>query len=430
MGMFYGGNGLKNKLGIIVSLVASILMLAGCSLPGITLEPTSTPPATSAVASPSSSLSGSTASPSASPKPTSPTVSPSPVSSALLAMEALLENIYSQVNPSVVNIQVLEKAQTTFPGLPGPQATPGAPQFSSALGSGFVWDSQGHIVTNNHVVSAAQNISVIFSDGTMVPASVVGTDPDSDLAVIKVDVPAQQLNPVKMADSTQLKVGQIAIAIGNPFGLQGTMTVGFISGLGRLLPTNINTMGPAYSIPNIIQTDASINPGNSGGVLLDDEGKVIGVTSAIATQSGSSAGVGFAIPSAIVQKVAPSLIQNGHYDHPWLGVSVVTLTPDLNKAMNLKSDQRGAMVQQIMANSPAGKAGLQASQRQVTINSVQIAVGGDIITAFDGRAVKRSDDLVTFLSESGSIGQTVTLTILRNGQEMQIQVTLAARPAS
>lgn len=330
----------------------------------------------------------------------------------------------------MVNIDVVEQAQATLPGFSGLLPTPGGQQYSGAQGSGFVWDKSGDIVTNNHVVSGSQSISVTFSDGTTVPATVVGTDPDSDLAVIKVNVPAQQLQPVQLADSTQLKVGQLAVAIGNPFGLQGTMTVGFISGLGRLLPANENAVGATYNIPEIIQTDAPINPGNSGGVLLNDAGLVIGVTSAIATQSGSSSGVGFAIPSAIVQNVAPSLIKDGHYDHPWLGISVTSLTPDINKAMNLNSDQRGALVQQVSANSPAEKTGLQPSQNQVTINGVQIAVGGDVITAFGNQTIKSSDDLVTYLAELGSIGQTVTLTVLRNGKEIQVPVTLAARPAS
>jgi S1-C subfamily serine protease len=208
------------------------------------------------------------------------------------------------------------------------------------------------------------------------------------------------------------------------------MTVGFISALGRLLPADENAIGTTYSIPDVIQTDASLNPGNSGGVLLNNAGMVIGVTSAIASQSGSSAGVGFAIPSAIVQKVVPSLIRSGKFAHPWLGVSLINLTPDINKAMNLDLNQRGALVAQVMAGSPADKAGLQASSQKVTINGSSISVGGDVITAFEGQTVKNSDDLITFLSESGSIGQTVKLTVLRNGQLVQASVTLAARPGS
>ena len=348
---------------------------------------------------------------------TGETVTP-PQSSALGSLgeiEVALNSIYSKVNPSVVNIQVL---------LPGP-ITNGV-----ALGSGFVWDRQGNLVTNNHVVDGASRITVTFYDGTTVEASLVGTDSDSDLAVIKVDTNAVQLQPVTMADSTQLKVGQFAIAIGNPFGLQGTMTVGFVSGLGRLLPANQNAMGPNYRIPEIIQTDTAINPGNSGGVLLDNAGKVIGVTSSIATTSGTFAGVGFAIPSAIVQQVVPALINTGHYDHPYLGISIVSLNPDIAKAMNLPPNQRGALVNDITAGSPADKAGLQASQTEVNINGQQVLVGGDVIVDYNGQQVQSSDDLITFLARSGSVGQTITLGVLRGGKQIQIQVTLGVRPSS
>ena len=187
-----------------------------------------------------------------------------------------------------------------------------------------------------------------LADETVVPAEVVGTDPDSDLAVIKVDLPAEQLHPVTLGDSTQVKVGQLAVALGNPFGLENTMTVGFVSALGRVLPVtgseSLNTTDPSFTIPDIIQTDASINPGNSGGVLVDDQGQVIGVTAAIESPSRSSAGVGFAIPSAVVDKVAPALIKTGHYEHSWLGLSGTSLFPELATAMNLDTAQHGALV--------------------------------------------------------------------------------------
>ncbi len=346
-----------------------------------------------------------------------PSPSQSSAPSTLDDIEALLESIYSQTNPSVVNIQVVLPATPSSPG-------------GGALGSGFVWDGQGNLVTNNHVVEGASRITVTFYDGTTVEASLVGADSDSDLAVIKVNTNAVQLQPVIMADSTQLKVGQLAIAIGNPFGLQGTMTVGYVSGLGRLLPANENVMGPNYSIPDIIQTDAAINPGNSGGVLLDAAGKVIGVTSSIATTSGTSAGVGFAIPSAIVQKVIPALINTGHYDHPYIGISVVSLDPDLANAMNLPSNQRGALVMTVAEDSPASKAGLQPSQTEVTINGQQGLVGGDVIIGYNSQVVKSADDLITLLARSGSVGQIVTLTVLRGDQQIQVQVTLGVRPSS
>jgi S1-C subfamily serine protease len=397
-------------------LLTILLIFAGCS---------SSSPSTATVASMSPAT---TVTATAPPPVTTQAVSaPSPITS-LPGIETTLEQIYTRVNPSVVNISVLQKqsSSSTFPFTP-PQ---GQPQFSEALGSGFIWDNEGHIVTNNHVVANADNISVTFYDGTIVPGTVVATDSDSDLAVIKVDMPDVQAGPVQMADSSQLKVGQLAIAIGNPFGLQGTMTVGFISGLGRVLPANENAVGPNYSIPDIIQTDAAINPGNSGGVLLDDTGKVIGVTSSIATTSGTSAGVGFAIPAAIVQRVVPALIDTGHYDHPYLGLTLISLVPDLANAMNLPLNQRGALVEAVTAGGPSDKAGIQAGQKEVTINGQQIQVGGDVIIAYDGQTVKTSDDIISLLASSGTAGQKVTLTVLRGGQQIEVQVTLGVRPSS
>ncbi len=353
--------------------------------------------------------------------------------SALAAFQGTLEQIYNQVNPSVVAIQVTQSTSNVsqgtpeIPGSPFGQGVPQQPQ--QALGSGFVWDKQGHIVTNNHVVEGASQISVVFSDGTIVGGTVVGTDPQSDLAVVQVDVPASQLQPVQIADSSQLKVGQIAIAIGNPFGEQGTMTVGIVSGLGRSLPVTANTSQSAnYTIPDVIQTDAPINPGNSGGVLVNDQGQVIGVTSAIESPVQANAGVGFAIPSNIVEKVAPSLISTGSYEHPWLGISGTSLTPDLAQAMGLNADQRGALVVSVVPGSPADTAGLQGSDRQVDINGFPASVGGDVIVAVDGQPVKSFGDLTSYLANNGQVGQTITLTILRGGNQESVDVTLAARP--
>jgi 2-alkenal reductase len=205
-----------------------------------------------------------------------------------------------------------------FPNQP---QSPNSPEFqpptNQGLGSGFVWDTHGNIITNNHVVEGAEKIEVTFSDETVVTAELVGADPDSDLAVIRVDLPAGQLQSVQMGDSETLRVGQLAIAIGNPFGLEGTMTVGIVSALGRSLPASDGlTGGPVYSIPNVIQTDAPINPGNSGGVLLNDVGEVIGVTAAIESPVRANAGIGFVIPSSIVNQVVPELIENGSFAHP------------------------------------------------------------------------------------------------------------------
>jgi len=378
----------------------------------------------------------------ATPAPAAPVA---PVSGgAIAALEGTLENIYAKVSPSVVNVQVVQKQTvqpSVMPQLPGLPDLPGfnfgSPQsgtpqelYQKSLGSGFVWDKEGHIVTNNHVVAGADKINVTFLDGTTVQATLVGADPDSDLAVVKVDMPAAQLQPVQVADSTQVKVGELVAAIGNPFGLEGSMTVGFVSALGRSLPAVENSQGPSYTIPDIIQTDASINPGNSGGVLVDDSGSVIGVTAAIESPVRANAGVGFVIPSAIVQKVVPVLIKTGSYEHTWIGISGTSMNPDLAGAMNLQASQSGALVTDVLPNSPADKAGLRGSDRQVTIDGDQVRVGGDVIVAIDGQTVKRFDDVVAYLAHSTEVGQTIKLTVLRAGKEVQVNLTLAARPKS
>jgi serine protease Do len=367
-----------------------------------------------------------------------PVVAPDTSASALAALQGTLETIYNKVSPSVVNIQVTDKQSVDtssfgFPNIPG-FSLPNSPNsqnpqdyYSYGSGSGFVWDKQGHIITNNHVIEGAVKIMVTFSDNTMVPATVVGADPDSDLAVLKVDVPADKLQPVQLADSTQVKIGELSVAIGNPFALQGTMTVGFVSALGRLLPVDSGS-STSYNIPDVIQTDAPINPGNSGGVLVDETGRVIGVTSAIISPVRASAGIGFAIPSAIVQKVVPTLIATGTYEHPYLGVSIGTLTPDFNKEMNLPADQHGALVIDVAPGSPADKAGLHGSDRQVQLDGQTLRVGGDVIVAIDGQPVNSSDNVITYLARYKEVGQTVTLDVLRNGSKQSIEVTLTARP--
>jgi serine protease Do len=351
-----------------------------------------------------------------------------PPSGVIEAYQGTLESLYQKVGPSVVNIQVVEGSASGLPNnsFNGQGQNQGVQQ---ALGSGFVWDMEGRIITNNHVVSGATKIEVTFSDGTTFPAKLVGADPDSDLAVIQVDGAKDLLHPVEIADSSQVKVGQLVIAIGNPFGLSGTMTTGIVSALERSLPANENARGASYTIPDIIQTDAAINPGNSGGVLINDQGQVIGVTSAIESASGSNSGIGFAIPSAIVQRVVPVLIKDGKYAHSWLGISAGDLVPALATAMNLPANQRGALIAEVTAGSPAEKAGLVASTKQVTIDGQQTTVGGDVITAIDGQPVKSINDVIAYLTASTSIGQKVTLNILRDGKQQSVDVVLAERPA-
>ena len=350
----------------------------------------------------------------------------------LSAFEGTLGQIYTQVNPSVVNIRTVQRQTVIFPvvpempGYPFPQ---GPQEFvRQSSGSGFVWDTMGHIVTNNHVVEGADRITVTFHDDTIVSAKVVGTDPESDLAVVKVDVAAELLRPVQLGDSTQVKVGQLVVTIGNPFGLQSTMTVGIISALGRVLPVDSDDPQEAqYTIPDIIQTDAPINPGSSGGVLVNEYGLVMGVTSAIISPLGVSIGIGFAIPSVIVRKVVPALIKNRTYKHSWLGVRGMSLTSDLAGAMGLKPTQRGALVTDVIPGSPAAQAGLRGSDRDILLEGEAVRLGGDVVVAIDARTVKTFDDLLTYLARATEVGQTVALTVLRQDKEDTVQVTLNAR---
>ncbi|HJW82725.1 MAG TPA: trypsin-like peptidase domain-containing protein [Anaerolineae bacterium] len=357
----------------------------------------------------------------------------------LFPEEQAFTSLYERVNPSVVNIRVVLKEGAGSAGIPDfhfdipgfPQApTPEAPQGpQQAQGSGFVFDDQGHLVTNNHVVAGAEKIVVTFSDGTEAAARLVGADPDSDLAVIKVDVDPARLAPVTLGDSGALKVGQIVIAIGNPFGLEGSMTTGIVSGLGRLLPAGSQTAGgQRYSIPDIIQTDASINPGNSGGPLLDIQGRVIGVNTAIESPVRANSGVGYAVPVAIVSQVVPELIKNGKVEHAYLGIAGGTLSADVARAMKLDPDQRGVLVAEVTEGGPAARAGLKGSSIETTIDGLTARVGGDVIVGIDDQTVKEFDDLLAYIVGSARVGQTVTLHILRDGQPQDIQVTLDARP--
>lgn len=409
----------KQTISLAILMVLGLLTLSACG--AVTL-------------SPSASVGQQEAAPLLAPTPAAAI----PGDSMLAAYQGTLENIYTTVSPSVVNIRVVQKVTASnsdtmqIPGFPFfnlPQNGQPEQQYQSALGSGFVWDKQGHIVTNNHVVSGADKIEVTFSDGTILPATLVGADPDSDLAVLKVDVPADKLHPVQLGDSNAVKVGELAIAIGNPFGLEGTMTTGIISAVGRSLPADENAT-QSYTIPDVIQTDAPINPGNSGGVLLDVAGKVLGVTSAIESPVRANAGIGFAIPSGIVKNVVPALIKDGKYVHSWLGISGTTLVPDLAKAMKLNEGQRGVLVGEVMPNSPAEKAGLKGSDQQVVIDGNTVNVGGDVITAIDNQPVKEMDDLIAYLARSTKVDQKVSLTLLRNGKQESVDVTLAARPSA
>ncbi|HEC23169.1 MAG TPA: PDZ domain-containing protein [Chloroflexi bacterium] len=363
-------------------------------------------------------------------------------------LDERLAELYEEANPGVVNIQVKERVEIDtdtfhffpgFPGFPGfpdltPPEQPQQPEqqpYRYGQGSGFVYSDEGYIVTNYHVAGEADEITVIFADGLSVEAELVGADPDSDLAVIKVDVPADELHPLPLGDSDELRVGQTVVAIGNPFGLQGTMTSGIISALGRLLPSQSQAFGGArFSIPNVIQTDAAINPGNSGGPLLNLSGEVIGVNTAIESQVRQFGGVGFAIPSNTVARIVPVLIEEGHYEHPWLGISGMNLRPEIREAMDLEPDQQGVLVVRVVDGSPADEAGLRGSDREVEIDGQTLLVGGDIIISVDDHEVQGFDDLIAYITEETVVGQTVTLGVLRDGSQITVDVTLAARPTS
>lgn len=323
-------------------------------------------------------------------------------------VETTLESVYTRVNPSVVLIQGALLASTSNAG-------------NQALGSGFVWDTKGDIVTDQHVINGAYNLTVAFTDGTVVDASLTGTDADDDLAVIKLNPSGLQLHPITLAHSNTVKVGQIAVAIGNPFGDENTMTVGFVS---ALVQSPITIAGQQASIPGMIQIATPVNPGNSGGILMDSTGAVIGVTQS------SSSGVTVATPSSIVKQIVPGLIKNGYYDHPYLGVIATSLDPQIATAMNLQSKQLGALVEGVLSGGPADKGGLKVGSTSFTDNGTQITIGGDVIIAYNGQPVKSFDDLNSFIVNTGSVGQNVTLTVLRSGKQIKLQITMGIRPGS
>jgi len=293
-----------------------------------------------------------------------------------------------------------------------------------SLGSGFVYDVSGHIITNNHVVEDSQKTTVTFLDGTSYNAKVIGTDPYTDLAVIKVDVNPSLLHPLPLGDSSTLRVGEQVAAIGNPFGLSGSMTSGIVSQLGRLL----STPGTAsFSIPDVIQTDAAVNPGNSGGPLLNMKGQVIGINTAIQSGTGEFAGIGFAVPSNTVSKIVPILIKEGKYKHPWLGISGIDIDPDLANVLGLQ-DTRGLLVVSVVKDSPAEKSGLHGSTETKEIDGIKYQIGGDVILSVDHNDVRKIDDILIHLQREKKVGDTIDLEILREGRVTNFELTLEERP--
>ena len=319
-----------------------------------------------------------------------------------------LVELYEVTNPAVVNIQVRQIAGDS-----------NGSQFGQ--GSGFVFDTLGHIVTNFHVVDGADQVNVIFADGRNSLAEVVGTDPGSDLAVVLVADMPEGLRPLSLGNSGSLRVGQQVVAIGNPFGLQGTMTTGIVSALGRTLPSKAQIAGGGqFSIPSVIQTDTAINPGNSGGPLLNLAGEVVGINTAIESSDRQFSGVGFAVPSDSVARIVPILIERGEFPHPWLGISGTDLNSQIRQELGVPPEQVGILVVSILEGGPASGRGL------LSYESGQ----GDLITSVDGFVIRDFEDLLTFISGKTSVGQTITLSILRNAEQIEITVELGERPSA
>ncbi len=319
-------------------------------------------------------------------------------------------HIYQQVSPSVVAISVLTQANGRTIG--------------AGTGSGFVIDKEGHIITNNHVVDDATFIEIEFFDGTLAQAEIVGLDPDSDLAVLDVDVPAERLFPLQFGNSDALIIGEPVMAIGSPYGQDWTLTTGIVSGMDRVI-----TSLTSFSIGGVIQTDAAINPGNSGGPLLNSVGQVIGVNSQILSQSGSNSGVGFAVPGNLAQRVARSLIQNGSVEYSYIGISGEDVSLRMIQQLNLPDSTRGIIIASVVDSGPASRAGLRSASlaTQVSTNATSTF---DIVTAVDGLNIKGMDELISYLARATSPGQQISLTVLRNGQTTElIPVTLSARPS-
>ena len=294
----------------------------------------------------------------------------------------------------------------------------------NSVGSGFIFDYFGNIITNTHVIDNASNITVTFLDGSQYNASIVGMDKFTDIAVIKVlEEKPDYLHPLQIGDSSTLKVGESVAAIGNPFGLSGSMTSGIVSQIGRLLPSH----DTGFSIPNVIQTDAAIHPGNSGGPLLNMNGEVMGINTAIQSGTGQSAGIGFAVPSNTISKVVPVLITEGKYSHPWIGISGQDINPDLAKIRNL-DHSKGFLIVTVIPDSPAEMAGLKGVSEIEKIGNKEYPKDGDIIVSVDGKEVRKISDILIHLQEEKSVGDEMILGIIRDGEQMDIILTLVVRP--
>jgi S1-C subfamily serine protease len=405
---------IRKRTTLLVTLSILILTGAACSLPGLLVQPT--PIATATTMPPTM--------PPAKAQPTA-TLAPPPVTplpegvqeQAANALEDQIIAVYDTVGASVVNITNRSYVYDMFGRV--------VPQGGS--GSGFVYDAEGHIVTNFHVIENAEELVVTFADGQTLAAEIVGTDPSTDLAVIRIVEPMQLPAPVALGDSDKLRVGQFVVAIGSPFGQEQTLTTGVISALGRVIQSpNGRFIGEA------IQTDAAINPGNSGGPLLDLRGRVIGVNSQIISPSGASAGIGFAVSANTVRHVVPELISRGYYPHPTLGTDTADLTPAiiqlLQRAGMKIPVESGIFVLEVTQGGPAEKAGIQGVTKVEVVGRYRVPANGDIITAIDGQPIDSLNSLLLYLDTQTAIGDTVNLTVIRDGEEQIIPVILEERP--
>ena len=323
--------------------------------------------------------------------------------------EQLVTNLYERVGPAVVHITARVITVNFFFG----------PMPNEGTGSGFVFDDQGHIVTNYHVIEGAESIEVKFSDEFEVPARVIGVDPPNDLAVLALESLPPDLQPLTLGSSSDLRVGQRTIAIGNPFGLDRTLTTGVVSALGRPLRTEDDNV-----IFDVIQTDAAINPGNSGGPLLNSRGEVIGINTAIRE---NAQGIGFAVPVSTVKRIVPVLIENGTYPHPWTGFLGYSIEPDFAQRLRLPVE-RGILVAQLYRDGPAALAGIRGATQELILGNRRYLIGGDIVTAINGQPVTSWDSLSQYLELNTAVGDIITLTLIREGQTFEVELTLMPQP--
>ena len=318
-----------------------------------------------------------------------------------------LIEIFEKAEPGVVRVNT-QRNQTS--------------DETGGVGSGFVFDKKGHIITNAHVIEDSTKTVVTFLDGRSYNAKIIRNDEYTDIGVIKVNADLKLLQPLSLGDSSNLQVGEPITAIGNPFGLSGSMTSGIISQMGRLLPS-----GSGYSIPDVIQTDAAINPGNSGGPLLNMRGDIVGINTAIQSTTGEFTGVGFAIPSQTVAKIVPTLIKDGEYKHPWIGISGRDIDPDTANVLGLK-DALGFLVITVVEDSPAWDAGLIGSDKTIEVEGREYSIGGDVITAVDGIDVRKIDDILIHLQRVKTVGDEMDLEILRDNRTTNVTIVLQERP--